>query len=291
MKITIAGKGVWGNALYHVLSQNNRDVSFAQRDKPFTTDVLVLALPTSAIRSVLSLANFSSHKIIINTCKGIEKDTHKFPHEIVKEVLGESIDYYCLMGPSFAEEVSRNMPTLVNLGYTTDEKKMNKVKALFQTEYFRLRPTKSIESLELAGALKNVYATACGITEGLGYMTNTRVKVMVLAIEEIKRLCNALSLPIDDGTTPEMIGDLILTCSSTMSRNFQFGRLLTTHSIEESLLSVNSTVEGYNTSFSIPFFEKKSHMQLPVADFVAHTITLNNPSTIHERFLSLLQSS
>lgn len=292
MKITVAGHGVWGSALFHVLSQHNTDVQFCERGKPFTTDVLVLSLPTSSIRDVLSLATFNSPKrIIINTCKGIEKTTHKFPHEIVEEVLGKTTEYYCLMGPSFAEEVSHNMPTLVNLGYRTQEKEMLAVKALFQTDYFRVRATESIEGLEIAGAFKNVYATASGLTEGLGYGMNTRVKVMVLAIEEMRQLCNALHLPIDDCTTPEMIGDLILTCNSTMSRNFQFGRFLATHTVEESLTYVNSTVEGHNTSFSVPYFEEKSGIQLPVASFITETIRLNKPQEVKERFLSLLRSS
>lgn len=292
MKITVAGHGVWGSALFHVLSQNNTDVHFCERGKPFTTDVLVLALPTSSIRDVLSLVTFSNErKIIINTCKGIEKATHMFPHEIVEEVMGKTTEYYCLMGPSFAEEVSHNMPTLVNLGYSDGEEKMNKIKSLFQTDYFRVRATKSIEGLEIAGAFKNIYAVACGLTDGLGYAMNTRVKVMVLAIEELRRLCNGLNLSLDEYVTPELIGDLILTCNSTMSRNFQFGRFLSTHSVEESLVHVNSTVEGHNTSFSVGHLEKKSQTKLPVAKFVTETIKLNNPQQVKERFLSLLRTS
>lgn len=287
MKIVIAGKGVWGNALFHVLSQNHTDVSFFERQTPTTTDILVLALPTASIREALSYVTFIHIPIIINACKGIEKQTHQFPHEIVSQLLPTS-QYYVLMGPSFAQEVSANMPTIVNLGYENSEEEMEKIRRFFQTPFFRIRPTKSLKTLEVAGALKNIYATAAGISEGLGFGMNTRVKLMVLAIEETQRLCDTLAYGNDSATTIEVIGDLILTCSSDMSRNFSFGKYLASHSVEESLTKVNSTVEAYNTASSIEYLGEESGVSLPIAHFVLDCIKNNTPANIKEEFLTLL---
>jgi glycerol-3-phosphate dehydrogenase len=85
---------------------------------------LVLSVPTQSIRECLNNVQFQKNdKIIVNTAKGIEKSTHQLPYKIVQEVLSTKVDYYTLVGPSFAEEVEKKMPTLVNFGYLKKSKK------------------------------------------------------------------------------------------------------------------------------------------------------------------------
>ncbi len=285
MKVVIVGNGVWGNALYSVVTQNNNDVTIAKRGEKISADVIILAAPTSSIRDILPLISFLNKKIIINTSKGIEQITHLFPHEIVREKFEDTVEYFTLMGPSFAEEVTQKMPTIVNLGY---KKEMNNdLLNLLQTKEFRVIPVQGVEALEIAGALKNVYAIACGIAAGLGYKINTKTQLIVMAIEELKALYKGIGVHEDEKINPELIGDLILTCTNG-SRNFNFGALLPTHTMEKALEQINSTVEGCNTAKSIDYLEKKGNIQLPVARFVKETLEEDNPQSILERFNKLL---
>lgn len=286
MRIKVVGDGAWGTALGKLLTVNGHNVSFwNQKDKINPLDTVVIAIPTQAIRSVLEKYGGNLREaIIINSAKGIEKSSHKIPSQIIKELLGNKIEYFTLAGPSFAIEVNQQMPTLVNLG---GNGKTQEICDLFETDYFRVRPTKSVEALELACALKNVYAIACGITDGLGFQINTRAKLITIAYEELQKLTSKLNYAIDEDARPGILGDLVLTCSSLESRNFSFGRYLISYSVEESIKKVNSTIEGYNTAFSVTYFSKKSPM--PLAEFVFKIIQKNNPGTVALEFAKFVK--
>jgi len=287
MKIKILGNGAWGSALGRLLTENGHEVNFwNKKDKIIPLDVVVIAIPTQEIRGVVNNYGRNLRKaVIINSAKGIERKSHKIPVQIVKEILGEEIKYFTLIGPSFAEEVDRKMPTLVNLG--GDNGNTQKMCDLFQTDYFRVRPTKSIEALELAGALKNVYAIASGMAYGLGFEINTRAKLITIAYEEFRKLALKLNYEIDDKAMPGTLGDLVLTCNSQESRNFNFGKNLVKYRVKESLGKINSTIEGYNTAFSILNFSEKS--ALPLGEFVLKIIEENNPSTIGDKFADFVK--
>jgi glycerol-3-phosphate dehydrogenase (NAD(P)+) len=287
MKINILGNGAWGTALGNLLANNGHKVFFWDKKTQIDPlDYIVVAVPAQAIRSVIKNYGQNLRKaVIINSAKGIEKKSHQIPNQIIKEVLGEEIEYFTLIGPSFAREVNRRMPTLVNLGGSNG--KTQCTSDLFETDYFRVRPTKSIEAIELAGALKNVYAIASGIAEGLGFEINTRAKLITIAIEEIRKLASALDYKMDEDSRPGTLGDLILTCSSLESRNFSFGRYIVEYSVEESLKRVNSTVEGYDTAFSVLHFSERSPM--PLGEFVLRVIEENNPKTVGEKFADFVK--
>lgn len=282
MRIKIVGDGMWGGALGKLLVANGHEIDYWNKKnqiKPL--DFVVISIPTQVIRGVIKNYGHNLKKaVIINSAKGIEKGTHKLPSQIVKELLGEEVEYFTLMGPSFAEEVNLKMPTLVNLGGYNG--KTQQACDLFETDYFRVRPTKSVEALELAGALKNVYAIACGIAGGLGFEANTRAKLITIAYEEIRKLALSLNYKMDEESRPGILGDLVLTCSSLESRNFRFGNYLTRYSVEKSFKKVDSTIEGYNTAYSVLYFSKKSAM--PLAEFVLRCIKENNPKKIGSKF-------
>lgn len=288
MKINILGNGAWGSALGKLLVENGNEVVFwNKKEKIVPLDVILIATPTQAIRQAIKDYGQNLGKaVIINSAKGIEKGSHKLPSQIAKEFLGKDIEYFTLIGPSFAQEVDRKMPTLVNLGGSNG--RTQEICNLFQTDYFRVRPTKSVEALELAGALKNVYAIACGVAEGLGLGTNTRAKLIIIAYEEFQRLAQNLNYEIDEQAKPGTLGDLFLTCSSEKSRNFSFGKCLVNYSVEESFKKVNSTIEGCNTAFSIPYFAEKSAM--PLGEFVFEVIKENNSKKVSDKFADFVKT-
>lgn len=292
MNISILGNGAWGKAMYSVITQNSTSVKLLGRGETSAdNDIVVLAVPTQSIRDALEQVTFKNKKIIINTAKGIEKSTHLLPHEIISGGFGKHIEYYSLIGPSFANEVMLQMPTLVNLGYKDAYESVGAVHTVLQTDYFRVKPVKGVQLIEMSGALKNIYAIACGIAEGLGYGTNTRVKLLVHAIEEMNKLCDALRFPRTSDETAGTIGDLILTCNSVESRNFKFGSLLARLSVQESLSTVASTVEGYHTLDSLNYFEANAGIQLPLARFLAEVISRDDPQTLREEFNRFVTST
>lgn len=191
-KVVLMGQGVWGKAIGKLLTQNSVNFEVWKKGEIIEDDTTIIGvIPTQAIRESLKFIGNPKRIAYVNCAKGIETETRKLPYEIVSDVLGTEIDYFTLLGPSFSQEVEKKMPTLVNLGYV-DSKNLKEVKDLFQTDYFRVRPTKSIGALELSAALKNVYAIACGVADGLGFKTNTRVKLMILALYEINSLIEKL---------------------------------------------------------------------------------------------------
>jgi glycerol-3-phosphate dehydrogenase len=226
------------------------------------------------MRSALKRAKFEKDKkiIIINCSKGIEKKTNKLPADIISETIGCDMDYYSLIGPSFASEVRAKKPTIVNIGYKTNcNSKL--IKQLFVTNYFRVKLTKGVKELELSSALKNVYAIACGVCDGLGYKYNTRALIISTAISELYKIINLKRTGVI-GT----IGDLILTCSSSESRNFKFGQLIIKYKNKEALKRVGTTVEGLGTVESVRIFNK------PLLNFVANIIKNDNPKHIKIKF-------
>lgn len=282
--VGIIGSGAFGKALHHVISQNTDNVYLFGRREPCDTDIVILAVPTQSLRDLRAyLPPDSENLIIINTAKGMERETHQLPFQIMKDLLPKS-RYYTLMGPSFAEEMIRDMPTLVNIGYDKDFVDEKTIRSVLQTDVFRLRPTKGVEALELAACLKNIYAIGCGIVEGLGYETNTRVQLIVLAIEEVQMLFQRLSIANYPESVPGRIGDLVLTCNSSESRNFRFGNYLTKYPVQHSLDLVGAIVEGYHTILSLEALEKRAGIKLPLAGFIRETIEKNEPKKLKKRF-------
>ena len=294
----IVGQGVWGKAMYSLLAQNGVETSFSSRGEQISDcDVVVLCVPTQAIRECLALIADPAAVTIINTAKGIEKDTHMLPYQIVASV-GSQIKYYSLMGPSFAQEVIDKTPTFVNLGYlpgsdigasasSVDPKE--EIRNLFKTDFFHVRLNEGVKALEINGAFKNIYAIGCGLIAGLGYGYNTRAMFVAMAVKEMDSLFSGFSLHLDRSGQVGTIGDLIMTCSSEESRNFKFGTMLPTHKVEESLKALH-TVEGYSSIASLSYFETQAAQQLPLARFIQKIITEDNPANVKANFEAFFKS-
>jgi glycerol-3-phosphate dehydrogenase (NAD(P)+) len=286
-EVVIIGKGAWGQALETVLSQNVASVQFWNRKDTIRADILVLSLPVQSMRGALEAANPGA-KVVVNTCKGIEQLTNYLPEQIVREVLGQRVSYYSLMGPSFASELMLRMPTLVNLGYRNGDGR-DMVKKAFQTEYFRVHLTPSLEALEFFGAFKNVYAILCGLADGMGFGINTRVALISLALSELQRFFHKQDILFSPDAVVGTMGDLVLTCTSMESRNFRFGKLLVEYPVREAMTKVGATVEGYFTAMSVMDIVCARGVSLPLAELVLAILEADNPQTVRDRMLHFLQ--
>lgn len=287
--VCIVGNGAWGNALLHTVSKNTDSVRLAGRGETVTEEIIVVAVPANNIRELASVIRPEhARPVIINTAKGIEEKTHQLPHEIIRELFPDCA-YYTLVGPGFAGEVMQDMPTLVNLGYGQKTEEVSKIAALFQTATFRVRPAAATHILELAAALKNIYAIGCGLADGLGFAVNTRTLLTVVAIEEMWQLFSALKLSIGTRSTAGTIGDLMLTCNSRESRNFSFGRAIATATVATALQQAKGVVEGYTSLHSVSYWEDLAGRELPLARFIRESVERDEPQTIQQRFAAFIQ--
>ncbi len=212
---------------------------------------------------------------IVLTSKGIEQGTCMLLSEVVVDVLGNDCRHQvgCLSGPSLAEEVMKGHPTsVVCSSYRLDIKRI--IKDAFSTPFLRVYPNDDMNGVQFGGAMKNIIALGCGISDGLGFGDNTKAALMTRGLHEIRKL-GAVK-----GCRPETLfglagmGDLCVTCMSTMSRNYRFGRLIGEGvSPEEAQAKVGGVVEGAYTCVSALQLGKKEgkkedEIELPISEAV-----------------------
>jgi glycerol-3-phosphate dehydrogenase (NAD(P)+) len=171
-----------------------------------------------------------------------------------------------LSGPSFAREVAKQIPTAVTIAARTPEV-ARQVQPTFATSYFRVYTSYDVVGAELGGAVKNVMAIAAGISDGLGLGYNTRAALITRGVAEIQRLATRL------GANPKTfmglagIGDLVLTCTGKLSRNWTVGRKLGQGMKLEAILSETRTVaEGVRTTKSVYNLSRKIGVEMPIAE-------------------------
>ncbi len=187
-----------------------------------SAEVLLLAVPMQKLRSVLE-ANREAldGKVLVACCKGIELKTGLGPIAVISEVLPDA-RAALLTGPSFAADIARGLPTALTLA-CADADLCRQLQAQLTTKNLRLYRTTDTCGAELGGALKNVIAIACGAVIGAGLGDSARAALMTRGYAEMQRMALAC------GAKPETLaglsgfGDLTLTCSSTLSRNYQLG--------------------------------------------------------------------
>lgn len=283
MNIAIIGEGKFGQAIGSLLEYNGVEFEYAEKGRPLgrPADLAFLMLPTQFIRkSLRDNSRFIGRKtIIVNGAKGIEEKTHLLPYQIV-ESAGSYGSYYSLMGPSFAHGIKARYPTIVSLGYDKPGH-LPAIEALLETPYFRVQPIAGYPALELASALKNLYAILCGYAHGLGLGMNTQAMLITLALREFTRLAEAMGFTDYDVMSPGVVGDLMLTCSSEQSRNFKFGLQLAKADSQSVSDMTASTVEGYHTSHSIRSIARRREVDLPLAFLTLRIIKNHKDGAAH----------
>lgn len=300
--VSVFGTGSWGTALANVLADNGHNCLMwgktettiralneqhtnhkylpeTQLNKSLkaTTElkqavlhaeILILAVPTKAIRSVTAQINEVSDapKIIIHVSKGIEPLTFKRISEMIEEEMGAALSkgVGVLSGPSHAEEVAVKQPTTVAVA-SKDISVARIAQDLFMNEYFRVYTNDDLIGVEIGGALKNIIALAAGITDGLGYGDNAKAALMTRGLAEITRLGTRMGADPMTFLGLAGIGDLIVTCTSVHSRNWKCGNMLGKGAtLDEALAQMGMVVEGVRTTEAAYEMSKAFNVEMPI---------------------------
>jgi glycerol-3-phosphate dehydrogenase (NAD(P)+) len=249
---------------------SDRIVATVDRDERIVTDsdAVVLAVPTQALRSMLTTWKgiITDAPLIICAAKGIETDTLKLPGAVISDVLGETIgrQSVILSGPSFAVEIMGGQPTCVSLASHSKERALFAQK-ICHTPLFRCYTSDDPIGLETAGALKNVIAIAAGAAAGLGYQQNSQAALMTRGLAEMMRIGLALGANPLTFNGLGGVGDLFLTCTSRKSRNFTVGfRLGQGDKLQDILAAVGSVAEGVSTAEAAYTLAERLQVDAPI---------------------------
>jgi glycerol-3-phosphate dehydrogenase len=228
-------------------------------------DIVVFAVPAQTFRQVSSNASayLKEGTIVVNLAKGIEKNTLKRMSEVAAETIPQA-RYVALSGPTHAEEIVMNAPAGI-VAVSTDTEAAKTVQDTFMSEQLRVYTQEDMVGVEIAGAVKNVIAIATGVSDGMNLGNNARAALMTRSIHEIKRLGSALGANQETFSGLSGIGDLIVTCSTDLSRNRRCGLLIGSGlKAEEAVEKVGSVVEGYYTADAVCELAQKLDVEMPV---------------------------
>ena len=305
-KIAVFGAGTWGIALARLLAVNGRDVTVwsaipAELKSLSTTrrhpnlpgmelpsamhytadiaeactgrDILLFAVPSPFVRSTAKkAANYiPDGQLIVDVAKGVEDKTLMTMSEIIEDELARAkrtARVVALSGPTHAEEVARDMPTLI-VAASEDEAAAKAVQKAFTAPSFRVYTNTDRRGTELGGAVKNVIALAVGIALGLGYGDNAKAALITRGNAELTRLGLAMGCKPETFAGLSGMGDLIVTCTSMHSRNLHAGMLLGRgKTAEEAKSEVGQVVEGINALPAVCRLAKKYKIEMPIVQSV-----------------------
>lgn len=324
MKIAIIGSGSWGTALAQVLADNHHEViiwgrnldelvdiqvhhmnekyfpgiSINENIKASTeigplldAEVFLLAIPSEAIEDVCNTINENvKHPIIIiNVSKGFHPTTHQRLSVFIKEKIRNEIlkEVVSLIGPSHAEEVIIRLPTIVN-SVCENEEYSKIVQELFSNRYFRVYRNTDVIGAEIGVAVKNIIALASGMIQGLGYGDNARAALITRGLAEITRYGLAMGAKPETFLGLTGVGDLIVTCTSIHSRNFQAGLLIGKNDSANSFWDSNTkTVEGVKAAKIIHEEAKLKGIYMPITEVVYKVLFENHVPS--ESAINLMQ--
>lgn len=281
-RICILGTGAWATALGVSLSKNNNtifmwginqkeinDINSGYNkqyfgDKKFASSLsatndmkvaignskyILLAVPSSALKDVLEKLKLNiskqSNLIIINVIKGLDDNTQDVISKSIKKTLkGYKAKLVTICGPSYAEEVFNEFPTIVNAS-SSNLKITKQVCDLFDSKYLKVIPIKDEIGLQIFSAIKNLLAIGIGIAYEHFKSTNATSALLTIGINEIKTI--AIKMGADKKTILDFcgVGDIFLTCSSPQSRNFSFGKEIYQKGVTQAVNLNKKTVEGY----------------------------------------------
>jgi glycerol-3-phosphate dehydrogenase (NAD(P)+) len=299
MKIGVLGGGAWGTALAQVAARNDQPVTLWAREDDVVAsinaahenalflpgiplapsiratsdltalsdcDALLVVVPAQFLRSVLSQLPADNRPLVL-CAKGIEAGTQKLVAEIARE-LHPDAPVAVLSGPTFAHEVAKGLPTAVTLA-CEDDALRDALADRLGGATFRTYGSADVTGAEIGGAVKNVLAIACGVVEGAGLGLNARAALIARGFAEMTRF------GVARGGRPETLaglsglGDLVLTCSSTNSRNFSLGVGLGQGKAAADLLADRRTVaEGAATAPVLREAARAAGVEMPVTEAV-----------------------
>lgn len=301
--IGIIGSGTWGTALANILALKGHKVTLYSHFKEecdalksthkhpnlkdtilensiiFSTDlkssiegkdVIVLASPSPFARKMTEACKpyLNKKQILVNVAKGIEEHTLLTMSEVIQDVVGKEYKVVSLSGPTHAEEVVKGLPTCIT-STSYDLEAAKTIQEIFAYKQFRVYTNVDPKGVEVAAALKNIIALACGISEGIGYGDNAKAAIITRGLFEITKL--GVKLGCDPLTFAGLagVGDIVVTSISNHSRNHNAGVLLGKGvSLEDTLKQVGMVVEGINSLNSARELASKLNVETPIIDAV-----------------------
>jgi glycerol-3-phosphate dehydrogenase (NAD(P)+) len=307
-RVTVLGAGSWGTALALHLGRVGHDVCLWARDESLArdmtvrranavylpditlpprvsvthvlteavrgSDLVVSAIPSHGCRAVLRAAapHLTRGAVIVSATKGLESDTLRRMSEVIGEEAGPSHPVVVLSGPSFAVEVAQQLPTAI-LAASTHVSALELVQAEFRGPYFRLYASDDVAGVEIGGALKNIIAIAAGVVEGLGLGHNALAALITRGLAELTRVACAAGGRRETLAGLSGLGDLVLTCTGTLSRNRHVGiELARGRPLPEILAGMKMIAEGVRTTSAALALGAKHGVELPIATQMSHVL-------------------
>ena len=304
-RVAVLGSGSWGTALAVHLGRIGHEVRLWARDAALAaeiaerranavylpdtllpdsvlvtesiaealldTELIVSAIPSHGCRAVVRMAApyVSPRATIVSATKGLESETLLRMSEVIAEELGSGPAVVVLSGPSFAVEVAQQLPTAV-LAASSDPRAIETVQSEFRSPYFRLYGSPDVVGVELVGALKNVIAIAAGVVEGLGLGHNALAALITRGLAEMSRLAEAAGGRRETPSGLSGLGDLVLTCTGSLSRNRHVGvELARGRPLVEILASMKMIAEGVKTTNAALALGARHGVELPIATQMA----------------------
>jgi glycerol-3-phosphate dehydrogenase (NAD(P)+) len=301
-KIAVVGAGSWGTAIADLLACKGYQVDLwvfekevkdhienFHENKLFLPDhqlssnlsvsndlpnvvlnkhLIVIVAPSHVMRNVTRqmAGHLSEGTIITSASKGIEQKTHLTMSGVIKETIPEVQEdqLAVISGPSFAKEVAQKMPTTVTVA-CKNSATASLVQHVFAMPYFRVYTSEDIVGVELGGSVKNVIAIASGILDGLGMGLNTRAALITRGMTEVRRLGLHLGANPRTFTGLAGFGDLVLTCTGNLSRNYTVGmKLGQGKKLKQILAEMHMVAEGVKTAKSVYNFSRELGVEMPI---------------------------
>jgi len=238
-------------------------------------DLIIFAIPSQYMRGVLrkiKRTGYSRRAIYLSVTKGIETTTLKRMSEVIYEELGR-VRLAVLSGPTIAHEVARGVPTTAVVA-ARDKKLRSQLQSIFMTPRFRIYTNSDIIGVELGGSFKNVIAIACGISDGLGFGTNTKAAILSRGLAEISRLGQAMGAKAQTFGGITGLGDLVTTCFSSYSRNRFVGEEVGKGKALKNI-SAKGIAEGVPTAESAYALSLKYKVDAPITKEVYNVLYKN----------------
>lgn len=306
MKIGILGAGAYGMAMTSVFDNNGHKIKIWSNseeevnllltnhksnkidyiipdDFVITTDmklvvmdadIIVIAVPSEFVRNVCMELNkyFKEEQIICIASKGIENNSCLFMDDVVRQCI-KTDNIAVISGGTFAEDMVKEVP--VGLTLATKSKLAGDIilKAM-ENDYVKIQITDDIISTEICGSIKNVFAIAAGMLEGMKYPESTKSLFMTEVIKDIKFLIKSLGGKEETILSFAGIGDILLTCSSSKSRNYTLGKMIGEERERQEVKKYidSSTIEGLYTLNSIKKLLKDKEIEMPIIDLISDII-------------------
>ena len=232
--------------------------------------LVLLAVPSHAARETLAVmsAELDEAAIIVSVAKGIEIETTKRISEIAKEVIGGGHPFVALSGPSFAKEVVDGHPTAV-VAASKDSAAARVVQNDLSFENLRIYTNTDVVGTEIGGSVKNVMAIAAGMTAGLGFGSNSVAALITRGLAEITRLARREGAQMETLMGLAGLGDLVLTCTGSLSRNRFVGEELGKgRTLAEITAELSEVAEGINTARAVKKLADRAGLELPITNEV-----------------------